>query len=369
MMRIQSSSLMAAVIAALVFAPYPGMAAPAAPRPGDAGAPVKAATPATAVVAAAPSATLSAPVAAPEPAAPAAEPAKEPTKEPVKEAAEKPELVGASVCLSCHTDRESFHGNIHAKAWPKEKGIDFEHSCETCHGPGSLHAAAAGDRSNAGFATIKSPAKLPAKEAAAICMQCHEGKGRTHWEGSVHETRGVSCLDCHSLHAGHPKNLRQEKIMDVCLRCHQNMKAELARQSHHPIREGKITCTNCHNPHGTAGPKLLAMNGVNETCYQCHAEKRGPFLYEHRPVVESCTNCHVPHGSVHNKLLRQKAPFLCQECHSGSRHPGTIYAVNPATPGATTFNKLKIQGMYRACLNCHANIHGSNDPNGQRFLR
>ena len=279
------------------------------------------------------------------------------------------EAVGASTCLACHADRDSFRGNIHARAWPKEKGIDFEKSCETCHGNGSLHGAAAGDRTNPGFATIHAPATMGPKASSALCMTCHAGQARIHWDGSVHESRGVGCLDCHSIHAGHPKNLRAAETMDVCLRCHQNLRAEIARSSHHPIREGKITCTDCHNPHGTVGPKLLEAHGVNETCYKCHAEKRGPFLFEHRPVTEDCTVCHVPHGSVHDKLLRQKAPYLCQSCHSGSRHPGTIYAANPATRGANLDQKLNNRILYRGCLNCHANIHGSNHPSGKTFLR
>ncbi len=313
---------------------------------------------------AAPSATV---VAAPPPAAPAA-PVPAPASR-IPAAAEKPEPVGSSMCLSCHSNRDSFRGNMHAKAWPRMKGIDFESSCEACHGPGSLHAAAAGDRSNPGFATIHYPVRMGAKESSAMCLKCHQGGKRLHWDNSVHETRGVDCLDCHSIHAGHPQNLRAEKVMDVCLRCHQNLKAELRRQSHHPIVEGRISCADCHNPHGTAGERLLVGNAVNDTCFKCHADKRGPFLWEHKPVSEDCTVCHVSHGSVHDRLLRQKAPYLCQSCHSGSRHPGTPNAINTATPGDVTFEKLRVQVYYRACLNCHPNIHGSNHPAGNRFLR
>jgi DmsE family decaheme c-type cytochrome len=147
------------------------------------------------------------------------------------------------------------------------------------------------------------------------------------------------------------------------------VKAQIRRTSHHPIVEGRVTCTDCHNPHGTVGPKLLVGNGINETCFKCHADKRGPFLWEHRPVSEDCTVCHIPHGSVHERLLRQKPPILCQSCHSGSRHPGTPRAVNPNTPGDNTFERLAVQGYYRGCIDCHSNIHGSNHPAGNFFLR
>ena len=51
----------------------------------------------------------------------------------------KSESIGAEACLACHADKAGFKDNIHAKAWPRAKKISFSESCETCHGPGSLH--------------------------------------------------------------------------------------------------------------------------------------------------------------------------------------------------------------------------------------
>ena len=45
-----------------------------------------------------------------------------------------------------------------------------------------------------------------------------------------------------------------------------------------PLREGKIVCSDCHNPHGTVTEAMLRDDSINDTCYKCHAEKRGPFL-------------------------------------------------------------------------------------------
>lgn len=284
-------------------------------------------------------------------------------------AEDQPERIGAAACLTCHENRGSFHDNIHARAWPRAKKIEFEESCETCHGPGSLHAAAAGDRTNAGFATIRGPAHFKSADGAETCLQCHAGSGRMHWVGSVHERRNVGCASCHDIHDNRKRLLTADTEMETCVKCHQNMRAELKRNSHHPIVEGKVTCSDCHNPHGTAGPKLLVGNAVNETCFKCHTEKRGPFLWEHRPVSEACTTCHLPHGSVHNKLMRERLPYLCQSCHSVSNHPGTMYAVNPVTPGKLPGQKLNNRTLYRACLDCHANIHGSNHPSGKTFTR
>jgi DmsE family decaheme c-type cytochrome len=128
-----------------------------------------------------------------------------------------------------------------------------------------------------------------------------------------------------------------------------------------PLREGKMTCSSCHNPHGTVTPALLKENSTNETCYACHAEKRGPFLWEHPPVTENCTNCHDPHGSNHERMLKVAKPRLCQQCHIETLHPTRPF-------GRDTAASLKFV-LGRSCSNCHVNIHGSNHPSGSAFTR
>jgi len=132
------------------------------------------------------------------------------------------------------------------------------------------------------------------------------------------------------------------------------------RSSHMPLREGKMTCTSCHEPHGSVTPALLRENSANDTCYRCHAEKRGPFLWVHPPVSESCQNCHDPHGSNHESMLKLAKPRLCQQCHIEAGHP-----TNPL--GRNTNSLTFVLG--RSCVSCHANIHGSNHPAGFVFTR
>jgi DmsE family decaheme c-type cytochrome len=145
---------------------------------------------------------------------------------------------------------------------------------------------------------------------------------------------------------------------DTCFQCHKNKRAEIWRSSHMPIREGKMTCSSCHNPHGTYGEALLNEATVNDNCYKCHAEKRGPFLWEHPPVRENCLNCHDPHGSINDFLLKISRPRLCQQCHANlTGHPG-----NPRNPQS-------IYAFNRECQNCHSQHHGSNSPSGSRFHR
>ena len=164
---------------------------------------------------------------------------------------------------------------------------------------------------------------------------------------------------------------------EVCFACHKTQRAQIHLISTHPILVGKVACSDCHNPHGSTAEKLMVKDTVNETCYTCHADKRGPFLWEHSPVVDDCTNCHTPHGSTKPALLKARAPWLCQECHSGDHGAAVNSGANLPNGNATTVNNLqglanqspRAQTNARACLNCHVLIHGSNHPAGAKFQR
>ena len=179
------------------------------------------------------------------------------------------------------------------------------------------------------------------------------------WNLSKHKTMDVSCVDCHSIHsAGAKKNMLKVAEPDLCFNCHRNIRAQTNKQSHHPIREGKIKCSDCHNPMGTSNIKaMLRADSVNDLCYKCHAEKRGPYAFEHPPVPENCLLCHEIHGSNHTKLLVRKVPFVCQSCHTATGHPSRPYTNFHSFGGPATANKNKFYA--RSCLNCHGNIHGS----------
>ena len=149
-----------------------------------------------------------------------------------------------------------------------------------------------------------------------------------------------------------------------CYKCHQDVRSEMQKVSHHPVREGKMTCFSCHDPHGSITTKNLRAASVNELCYDCHTEKRGPFLWEHAPVTEDCTLCHNPHGSNHEALLKQRPPLLCQQCHSPGGHPALAYTSETAQ---NTFQQRFM--LAQSCTNCHSQVHGSNHPSGVTDLR
>jgi DmsE family decaheme c-type cytochrome len=217
----------------------------------------------------------------------------------------------------------------------------------------------------------------PAAERSAACLSCHRGEKRTLWEGSQHQRNDVACTSCHSIHNAHDKVREKASQDDVCFTCHKEQRAETHKISTHPINADKLACSGCHNPHGSAGPKLLKKNTVVETCWTCHADKRGPFLFEHQPVVEDCTNCHTPHGSNISPMLKTRAPFMCQECHDGSHASGTPVGANSAgiqgglsrLNGAGTIQYPSKNNVGNACMNCHSLVHGSNSPDGAYFQR
>jgi len=150
---------------------------------------------------------------------------------------------------------------------------------------------------------------------------------------------------------------------EICFTCHKEQRAQIDRPSHHPIPEGKMSCSDCHNPHGSIGPKLMKRDSVNETCYSCHMEKRGPFVHDHQPVSEDCSICHNPHGTTAESMLKTRAPFLCQSCHTPHSpvQPSLTGQTTPSLNSLGWWNGAAItQG--RGCLNCHNQIHGSNNP-------
>ncbi len=264
-------------------------------------------------------------------------------------------------CAGCHDDvanalKLTTHGKTKTATWDGAMG------CQSCHGPGAAHAAE-GDKTK-----IRNPKNLSAADLSAVCLTCHERGDRTHWQGSQHEGRGLSCISCHRIHYEKdppPRLLAKGSEFATCTQCHLKRKAALFRSAHMPMREGSMTCTSCHNPHGSPGPSLLKQFSTNENCYSCHAEKRSPVLWEHPPVRENCTTCHDPHGSLHPRLLVAKQPRLCQQCHDEQRHPTQPYS--DALPGAEFFPNSRM--FDRGCMNCHAQIHGSNHPAGVRFHR
>ena len=287
--------------------------------------------------------------AAPSPTGPA--PGSKKTSTPVEA-----HFVGDKVCAGCHAPLiAEFKKTLMGRISLTQPG---KFACENCHGPGSAHAKAGGGRGVGGIMGFGDTDPRTAEEKNSVCLACHQRGDRTNWSGSTHETRGLACTNCHTIMKAVSRKYQLKTAFqpDTCFQCHKDRRAQMARSSHMPLREGKMVCSDCHNPHGSFTEGLLRANSINDNCYKCHAEKRGPFLFEHAPVRENCLNCHDPHGSVNEFLLKVSRPRLCTECHTFG-HGG-----NANGPGF-------VQGFSRGCNNCHNAVHGTNDPSGALLHR
>ena len=287
-----------------------------------------------------------------------------------EEAVETPEYSGgAQRCMTCHAEgrerdaHEVFLTPMGISKDPNSPFAEGAHDCETCHGPASLHRKKQPDGSR-----LPPPVTFakgtPVGPQNAVCLGCHEDGNRIHWMGSTHDVEEVACTSCHEVHAPQDPMLDKLTQQEKCFACHPRTRAQTFLASSHPLRFGEMACSDCHNPHDGANDHLLVRSTVNDTCYTCHAEKRGPFIWEHAPVTEDCTLCHNPHGSNHEALLKQRPPLLCQQCHSPGGHPALAYTSETAQ---NTFQQRFL--LAQSCTNCHSQVHGSNHPSGVTDLR
>lgn len=329
--------------------------------------------------------------------------------------AAEPELTGVALCVSCHDEADlpdmsdSAHPPVNSKKTPPmsaeaaalvsramgSRENPRAPTCASCHGESEAHA-----RKQEGATDLPKPdvtfGKTPGKistvsptERSRVCQSCHDHDAkRALWAGSQHQAADVACDSCHQVHTNRDKVLQKSTQISVCYSCHKEQRAQLSRASHHPVPEGKMTCSDCHNVHGSAGAKLAKRDSMNDTCFTCHAEKRGPFVHQHHPVSEDCANCHNSHGSNIAAMLKVRAPMLCQQCHTPHVAGGVgaiggqtgIYglaSIGQASGLITSVTGAKnVVNLWqgRSCMNCHTQVHGSNNPSTtnatpQRLMR
>lgn len=294
-------------------------------------------------------------------------------------AAKSDDYVGDEACTGCHADQAaSLKRSAHA-AFVSRASLPAGHKgCEACHGPGKKHIERISEGDAANY--IFRPTSAKPAEVSRACLRCHESTmTASHWKRTGHAKADVSCLSCHYVHkdaeqdrpaiksaraaktvrsavfpvARETGHLLRDSEANLCASCHQREVNEFRRSFHHPVPEGRMTCSDCHSLHPgkNQASKTAGRTGARtgqEACVKCHADKAGPFVYSHDPVSgnsgEGCAECHRPHGSGAPKMLTALSRGLCNQCHSDKAV--THY------PGQTCWSSL-----------CHAGLHGSNhDP-------
>lgn len=244
-------------------------------------------------------------------------------------------------CVDCHAS---------VKDLPT-KPAHYHGDCESCHTGGEEHRNAL-LKGQPGKGTIAFP---QVKE----CLACHKDEKKLiNWKFSEHSKAEGKCTDCHSIHtsaAAIKPNLTANKIdknSATCTKCHQDVASRFNMSSHHPVKEGALSCTSCHDPHGSTHTTLQSKN---DQCFSCHQALRGPMVFEHAPVVEDCMSCHNPHGSPNRRLLTVSQPMACLQCHSIAQGKHGYGAAEPAAVG----DRIISGAVLRSCTNCHSAIHGS----------
>jgi len=316
--------------------------------------------------------TLSVLLAAPQDVAAQEDAAKDDTPEWVKLGDDyMPEFSrrGADECMRCHGDDDSAHLNAIFEGphgvMADERTPFGGNQCEACHGPGGDHTG------RIGFGEERPP--MPAfgpnspwseELENRVCQDCHTEQKHGFWEGGTHQRQDVGCADCHESHVRRDPMTIASSQTEGCVDCHIEQRAQVHQAYAHPIRQGEMACSSCHEPHGAPTEAMLSSATINQNCYECHAEKRGPFLWEHAPVAEDCTNCHKPHGSNNPAMLTRRAPLLCQQCHSRVGHAGIGRSPNDLPSGDPSVFLLS-----GSCTSCHSQVHGSNHPSGSILNR
>lgn len=207
-------------------------------------------------------------------------------------------FIGSQECAICHPEIARFFPTAtHARLMARGTNA-LNIGCESCHGPGSLH-----DESGGAPHTIINPGRSP----------------------------------------------------EVCFHCHLDKRGQFNLPYHHPVLEGKITCSDCHDLHRNTARRSggTALLNEKDICIQCHTPQIGPFVFEHEAMREGCTTCHSVHGSVNAKLLKNRNANLCLRCHfQRQTTAGHIYI------GTRDHTPFLSRGTCWSA-GCHEAMHGS----------
>ncbi len=272
--------------------------------------------------------------------------------EPAKPAAEPSTYAGAEACKTCHADvYTGWEKSPHWKQTYKEGGI-AKHGCEDCHGPASSHVADPSDTSKLFLFD-----KASTKDINQRCLTCHAG-GTQHMNAinSEHTKNDVSCVSCHSPHHAKESEFLLVKAQpELCYTCHLQQKAQFDMPFHHRVNEGLIQCSDCHNVHGTVGPKagadfvhagcgLLQMphRQARTVCVRACADQ-GRWMPVVPPDARRAESAHAE-AEQHEPALPAVPHDLKLQLGTGSAfvpQPGESFSVLPFVPLANSRVKLR----------------------------
>ena len=194
-------------------------------------------------------------------------------------------------CVHCHNAyTEPVRGTLN-----RYRQIPLGIDCERCHGPGSLHVERMlrGEEVDVGKQpdySIVNPSKLSLDLQFDVCQQCHlQGVNVIRDSREFRPGRRLSDLrevflipspDTNSFGiASHAARLRQSACF---LRS-----------------KGKLTCTNCHNPHVSIHE--LSADRHQQSCKSCHGNSHVDCSQDkaiRAAQLNDCIFCHMPKGGT-----------------------------------------------------------------------
>jgi len=326
----------------------------------------------------------------------------------------------SEICVFCHTPHNS---NPSGPIWNKQDS-------------GSTYDVYA-SQTLAAIMSPNAPALGQPTGSSKLCLACHDGAmaigsllnmpGKTQ-AGTLNVTGpGVTAGKLSSASTAYiGTDLRDDHPISFEYTLAFPSNTELVDPSSLPAdvkldTTGKVQCTSCHNPHGTAFPKFMVASLENGSlCAACHDKRywstmpathstsaatwsgtgQNPWNEDMGAVgftddsvaVQSCMACHQSHNGVSGKpLLRGTNPVSglveneewgCLNCHSGNvaakdidstlsylyTH-GTkgVYGLhtssrqNPGEPARETATNLG-NNRHAECADCH-NPHGAQSGN------
>ena len=237
-----------------------------------------------------------------------------------------------SLCITCHADKDAatLKGTVHPPA---------VRDCIKCHDPHT---------SDNKFQLLK-PTSGDKKES--LCLTCHTQGTNVPEKGSRHAALDMGCDACHTTHKVGEKGKQEfdnhltKAVPALCIGCH-DVKDDALIKAHQGQPFATATCTQCHDPHQSAQPKLLQKFAhppfADKTCEVCHAPaKDGKVVLTNADTKALCATCH---SDQVEKIDKAKVPHPgaqgeCVACHNP--HAGK-------TPGFLQPDPVS------ACLACHS---------------
>ncbi|HLU38545.1 MAG TPA: cytochrome c3 family protein [Planctomycetota bacterium] len=302
---------------------------------------------------------------------------------------------GAPKCLECHPLRDQLLArSVHAHLAAARDAA----GCETCHGPGSLHAETGGIAR-----LITRPDR--AGDGVSTCRSCHEEVDpiEFHWRDRRKPllSAGLTCTTCHTIHAPAPGRPARTGALDgapidavlasrdgatnaTCARCHEPALKGRHGTVHRTLMAADVPlsagCAACHEgaeAHAAAGGRRDALVPVrggaaheHRLCARCHEQEPALAAWHagsHARHDVGCTSCHSLVSERGH--TRRDAEGRCASCHQAvaaefrlpNRHPVPEHAVDCSDchdPHGARDKVRDLELRQERCVRCHTQYRG-----------